>query len=101
MIAAMLEPSARERCELRHFLPTVLHSALRFEGRKADIKITLFATVSRISLTRHQLAGQVEDLLVRMGQQGQVRGKVTDEALKGLLEQVGKGGFKLEAQVAI
>ncbi|KAK8861249.1 hypothetical protein IAR55_002068 [Kwoniella newhampshirensis] len=57
MIAAMLEPSARER-------------------------------LSRISLTRPQLASQVEDLLVRMGQQGQIRGQVTDEALKGLLEQV-------------
>jgi hypothetical protein len=44
--------------------------------------------VSRISLTRPQLAASVEDLLVRMGQQGQVRGQVTDEALKGLLEQV-------------
>ncbi|WWD08753.1 hypothetical protein V865_006866 [Kwoniella europaea PYCC6329] len=57
MIAAMLEPAARER-------------------------------LSRISLTRPQLAAQVEDLLVRMGQQGQIRGQVTDEALKGLLEQV-------------
>ncbi|WVW79869.1 hypothetical protein I302_101839 [Kwoniella bestiolae CBS 10118] len=57
MIAAMLEPSARER-------------------------------LSRISLTRPQLAAQVEDLLVRMGQQGQIRGQVTDDALKGLLEQV-------------
>lgn len=44
--------------------------------------------VSRISLTRPQLASQVEDLLVRMGQQGQIRGQVSDEALKGLLEQV-------------
>ncbi|KAI9632244.1 PDCD5-related protein [Dioszegia hungarica] len=44
--------------------------------------------LSRISLTRPQLATQVEDLLVRMGQQGQIRGQVSDEALKGLLEQV-------------
>ncbi|OCF32359.1 hypothetical protein I317_02706 [Kwoniella heveanensis CBS 569] len=57
MIAAMLEPAARER-------------------------------LSRISLTRPQLAQQVESLLVNMGQQGQIRGQVTDEALKGLLEQV-------------
>ena len=34
------------------------------------------------------MAQQVTELLVRMGQQGQIRGKVTDEALKGLLEQV-------------
>lgn len=46
-------------------------------------------TVSRISLTRPQMAQQVTELLVRMGQQGQIRGKVTDEALKGLLTQVG------------
>ncbi|WVR04122.1 hypothetical protein IAU60_001121 [Kwoniella sp. DSM 27419] len=57
MIAAMLEPAARER-------------------------------LSRISLTRPQLASQVEAILVNMGQQGQIRGQVTDEALKGLLEQV-------------
>ena len=44
--------------------------------------------VSRISLTRPQMAQQVTELLVRMGQQGQIRGKVTDEALKGLLAQV-------------
>ena len=50
--------------------------------------MAVHAVVSRISLTRPQLASQVEDLLVRMGQQGQIRGQVTDEALKGLLEQV-------------
>ncbi|WVQ83461.1 hypothetical protein IAT38_005602 [Cryptococcus sp. DSM 104549] len=57
MIAAMLEPAARER-------------------------------LSRISLTRPQLASQVESLLVNMGQQGRIKGQVSDEALKGLLEQV-------------
>ncbi len=65
--------------------------------RKADMNVG--SSVSRISLTRPQLAGQVEDLLVRMGQQGQVRGKVADEALKGLLEQVNihyKVGFKAD-----
>lgn len=50
--------------------------------------------VSRISLTRPQLAAQVETLLVNMGQQGQIRGQVSDEALKGLLEQV-RGLFYL------
>ncbi|TYJ56213.1 hypothetical protein IAR50_007115 [Cryptococcus sp. DSM 104548] len=44
--------------------------------------------LSRISLTRPQLASQVETILVNMGQQGQIRGQVSDEALKGLLEQV-------------
>lgn len=53
--------------------------------------VTVFladAAVSRISLTRPQLASQVEELLVRMGQGGQIRGKVSDEQLKQLLEQV-------------
>lgn len=59
--------------------------------RKAEPALTL-PTVSRISLTRPQLAQQVEALLVRMGQAGQVRGQVSDEALKGLLEQVSGRG---------
>ena len=44
--------------------------------------------VSRIALTRPEMAIRVEDLLVRMGQAGQIRGQVTDDALKGLLQQV-------------
>jgi programmed cell death protein 5 len=74
MIAAMLEPAARERCKCYSILYKSLSGA--------------YQIVSRISLTRPQLAQQVESLIVRMGQQGQVRGQVSDEALKGLLEQV-------------
>ena len=44
--------------------------------------------VSRIALTRPELASRVEDLLIRMGQSGQIRGQVNDDALKGLLQQV-------------
>jgi len=44
--------------------------------------------VSRIALTRPEMASRVEDLLVRMGQAGQIRGQVTDDQLKGLLQQV-------------
>lgn len=44
--------------------------------------------VSRIALTRPEMASRVEDLLVRMGQAGQIRGQVSDEQLKGLLQQV-------------
>ena len=76
MIQAMLEPAARERCEPN-------------DGVRAGWRLGLmFVIVSRISLTRPQLAGQVEELLVHMGQSGQIRGQVSDEALKGLLEQV-------------
>ncbi|BEI82305.1 hypothetical protein CcaverHIS002_0301730 [Cutaneotrichosporon cavernicola] len=58
---------------------TMIQAMLESEARER---------LSRISLTRPQLAAQVEDLLVRMGQQGQIRGQVSDDALKGLLEQV-------------
>lgn len=44
--------------------------------------------VSRIALTRPEMASRVEDLLIRMGQAGQIRGQVTDDAMKGLLQQV-------------
>jgi DNA-binding TFAR19-related protein (PDSD5 family) len=46
--------------------------------------------VSRIALTRPEMASRVEDLLVRMGQAGQIRGQVTDDQLKGLLQQVSR-----------
>lgn len=36
------------------------------------------------------MSSRVEDLLVRMGQAGQIRGQVTDDQLKGLLQQVSK-----------
>ena len=46
--------------------------------------------VSRIALTRPEMSSRVEDLLVRMGQAGQIRGQVTDDQLKGLLQQVSR-----------
>lgn len=48
--------------------------------------------VSRIALTRPEMSSRVEDLLVRMGQAGQIRGQVTDDQLKGLLQQVSPVG---------
>ena len=76
MISAMLEPAARERCA----------STSPSQGHLLHTHV--LTSVSRISLTRPQMAKQVEELLVRMGQQGQIRGQVSDQALKGLLEQV-------------
>ena len=49
--------------------------------------------VSRIALTRPEMSSRVEDLLVRMGQAGQIRGQVTDDQLKGLLQQVSRVGW--------
>ena len=54
-------------------------------GRDAHAWTSL---VSRIALTRPSLARQIEELLVRMARSGQLKGKVGDTELKGLLEQV-------------
>ncbi|KAH7107321.1 DNA-binding TFAR19-related protein [Auriculariales sp. MPI-PUGE-AT-0066] len=58
----------------RDILATVLDSAAR-------------ERLARISLVSPQRSAQVEAILVRMAQSGQLRGKVTEEALIGLLEQ--------------
>jgi len=61
----------------RDILATVLDSGAR-------------ERLSRIALVSPQRSGQVEAILVRMAQSGQLRGKVTEEALIGLLQQVSK-----------
>jgi len=73
MIASMLSTAARERC-------TLLSLSGQWWGE--------LMIVSRIALTRPEMSSRVEDLLVRMGQAGQIRGQVTDDQLKGLLQQV-------------
>ena len=45
-------------------------------------------TVSRIGLVKPQKARQITDLLIRMAQQGQIRGRITEDQLIGLLDQV-------------
>jgi programmed cell death protein 5 len=72
MIASMLSTAARERCTF----------SLK-DGWELIV-------VSRIALTRPEMSSRVEDLLVRMGQAGQIRGQVTDDQLKGLLQQVSR-----------
>jgi DNA-binding TFAR19-related protein (PDSD5 family) len=62
-----------------------LSSGILSEKRKEQ---SANVVVSRIALTRPEMASRVEELLVRMGQAGQIRGQVTDEAMKGLLQQV-------------
>lgn len=76
----------------RDLLATVLDSAAR-ERRKwmADL-VKSFGTltlnqVARISLVRPALSGKIEQILVRMAQTGQLRGRVTEQQLIGLLEQ--------------
>ncbi|KDQ12375.1 hypothetical protein BOTBODRAFT_95770, partial [Botryobasidium botryosum FD-172 SS1] len=54
--------------------------------------------LARIALVRPQLSGQIEASLLRMAQTGQLRGRVTEEDLIGLLERAeeasGKGSQK-------
>lgn len=44
--------------------------------------------LSRIALVRPQRARQVEDMLLRMAQTGQLRGRVTEEQLISVLDQL-------------
>ncbi|GAK67850.1 DNA-binding TFAR19-related protein [Moesziomyces antarcticus] len=44
--------------------------------------------LSRIGLVKPQKARQITDLLIRMAQQGQIRGRITEDQLIGLLDQV-------------
>lgn len=44
--------------------------------------------VSRIALVNPQLSNQIEGILLRMAQSGQLRGRVTETQLIGLLDQV-------------
>lgn len=72
MIATVLESDARERCKPPSFIKSLLN------------QITL---VSRIALVNPQLSAQVESILVRMAQSGQLRGRVSEQQLIGLLDQ--------------
>lgn len=65
-------------------------------GSEEQMKRDLLATVldssarerlARISLVRPALSGQIEQILLRMAQTGQLRGRVTEQQLIGLLEQ--------------
>ncbi len=47
--------------------------------------------VSRIALVNPQLSNQIEGILLRMAQSGQLRGRVTETQLIGLLDQVRQG----------
>ncbi|KAG9125831.1 transcriptional repressor general negative regulator of transcription subunit 4 [Ceratobasidium sp. 392] len=58
----------------RDLLATVLDSSAR-------------ERLARISLVRPALSGQIEQILLRMAQTGQLRGRVTEQQLIGLLEQ--------------
>ncbi|KAM0788538.1 hypothetical protein ACM66B_001666 [Microbotryomycetes sp. NB124-2] len=50
--------------------------------------------LSRIALVRPERARGIEDLLVRMAQSGQLRGRVSEDQLIGVLDQIEAGEKK-------
>jgi DNA-binding TFAR19-related protein (PDSD5 family) len=75
MLATVLDNGARERCQSRKAV---------FASNDLIMKIS----VSRIALVAPQRSAQIEGMLLRMAQTGQLRGRVTEQMLIGLLEQV-------------
>ncbi|KAF9521075.1 hypothetical protein BS47DRAFT_1311043 [Hydnum rufescens UP504] len=71
------------------------------EETRRDILATVLDTdarerLSRIALVNPTLSSQIEGILLRMAQSGQLRGRVTEQQLIGLLDQAeqatGKSG---------
>lgn len=52
--------------------------------------------LTRIKLARPDFAAQIELLLMQLAQQGKIRGKITDEQFKKVLEQLTSGQQKKE-----
>ena len=59
----------------------------RLVKSEADSRITS-TSVARIALVSPDRAKQIEAILLRMVQSGQLRGRVSEEQLIGLLDQV-------------
>ncbi|MBN1896727.1 MAG: DNA-binding protein [Candidatus Aenigmarchaeota archaeon] len=47
-----------------------------------------FERLARVRIVNPQLAGQIELYLVQVYQAGQIKGKISDEKLKGLLQMI-------------
>ena len=58
-------------------------------------------SVARISLVSPERSKQIEAILLRMAQTGQLRGKVTEPQLIDLLEQVGWSYFLLRKRLTL
>ncbi|KAG8796060.1 hypothetical protein FRC17_008039 [Serendipita sp. 399] len=71
---AKAQQAAQEEQLRREMIATVLESDAR-------------ERLNRIALVNPQLSTRVEQILVRMAQSGQLRGRVTEQQLIGLLDQ--------------
>ena len=80
LLAQILDTGARERCTF--MIPPIWLLDVRQPSSSNDL------TVSRISLVSQQRAQQIEGVLLRMAQGGQLRTKVTEPQLVDLLDQV-------------
>jgi len=79
-MATILDSAARERRECLMSLPSLILSS--------PMVHTTTRPVSRIGLVSPERSRQIESILVRMAQTGQLRGKVSETQLIELLEQV-------------
>lgn len=100
LMATVLEPAARERCAciirrlMRRRLVLFqrrLNSSHRIASWNTSNLFSLL--VSRIALVGPERSGQIETILLRMVQSGQIRGKVSESQLINLLEQVRRRTF--------
>ena len=79
LLATALEPAARERRTCHHLTLSLI---LPQKMDRASF------TVSRIALVSPTRSNQIESILLRMLQAGQLRGRVGEQQLIDLLEQV-------------
>ena len=76
-MSQILDPLARERRKFRKVF--LIYMSLMY---------WIFALVARIALVRPERERSLQELLVRMARSGQLRGRVTDDQLLSLLDQV-------------
>ncbi|SCV73287.1 BQ2448_7213 [Microbotryum intermedium] len=102
IMSQILSPEARERCEFLGYGWRVevepgrggqneraLIRMSTARNRGTDLKLRSWCViVSRIALVRPERARAIEALLLRMAQSGQLRGRVSEDQLIGVLDQV-------------
>jgi len=89
LLTTVLDTEARERCMSCFALGIVLYSLKEPLGTSMPSHmISCPVIVSRIALVSPERSRQVEAILLRMAQSGQLKGRVTESQLIDLLEQV-------------
>lgn len=83
MLSTILDNDARERRE-----SVRVRNCIADAGEESDLIALFRRLVSRISLVKPQKAQGITNLLIQMAQSGQIRQRVNEEQLIGLLEQV-------------